>query len=912
MRKRILSTMLALVLLLGLAAAPMPVLSTQAEAAPSASGQAIVNKAKEYLGKVPYVYGGKTIDGSNPGADCSGFICRIYEKFGFNLWSHRTQLRKCGTNLGTDLSKAQLGDIIWFDGHVALYAGKKDGNHMIVHETGGSFQNVVYTKVSVVRAELKGIIRIPGVYNDVYSLTMKHNTNGGTIRSDTYTQSSSGMVQKNGADVTLKWDEGTGSENGLYNATTFGMTRSGYTFLGWSLSKDGSSTVFDQDDSSLKAETIYPNVKNGSATVTLYAIWKRDNVDLHFYLNYSGRNYLYDSDFTSLDSSNWFTRDASMVTLSTDSENTHDGYNSLKITSYGAGSSGKDLGIRTMTQGSAVHEGYVGDSKDMVLSFWARSSEPGMEINFRWGYESLNDYRSVVIATDWRHYAVAMDKTTTYNNYIHPYISSAGTIWIAEVQLEDGSTPTSFVPENGGLLTSFTLDPSGQCATPSAPSRSGYEFDGWYTSAGGGSQITRSSPARDGNFAVYAHWTELEEPEPEPEPVHVHELSYVSAQEPTCTESGHEEYWECEDCGLLFSDEDGENETSLSALSVPALGHDFEDGVCTRCGMDDPDYTEPEPGRDNPFVDVYDSDYYCTPVLWAYYAQPQITDGMDDTHFGPNRTVTRGQAVTFLWRSMGKPAPRSSYCPFTDVSTSDYYYQPVLWALERGITNGTSAKTFSPDATLTRGHIVTFLWRTTGRPDATGAGLWYDDAVNWARTEGLLDGTGTAFSPTANCPRSDVVTYLYRADQEGDLNPAEPVYDFVLDNCTWTQAFQRAKNAGGQLVRIETAAEYDAIRDEIAQRGLEYVMFRVGARRNENSADFYWVDGNNKFTGRPLNRTLENIGAQWAAGEPSLEWNGTQEDVLEFEYSAGMWVWNDIADQPNLAPGYCYGYIIEY
>ena len=413
-------------------------------------------------------------------------------------------------------------------------------------------------------------------------------------------------------------------------------------------------------------------------------------------------------------------------------------------------------------------------------------------------------------------------------------------------------------------------------------------------------------------------WTEPATPEPEPEPVHIHDLTYVPAEDATCTQAGHEEYWECGDCGLIFSDEDGEYETTFSSLRIPPLGHDFEEGYCTRCDAEDPDYTEPEPepepdpGRNNPFVDVYDSDYYCEPVLWAYYAEPQITDGMDDTHFGPNQTVTRGQAVTFLWRSMGKPAPKSSYCPFTDVSTSDYYYQPVLWALERGITNGTSANTFSPNATLTRGHIVTFLWRTTGRPDETGAGQWYDDAVNWAESEGLLYGTGSAFSPTASCPRSDVVTYLYRADQEGDLNPAEPDYDFVLDNCTWTQAFQRARDAGGQLVRIESESEYDTIRDEIAQRGLEYVMFRVGARRDENSADFYWVDGNNKFTGRPLNSTLGNIGAQWAAGEPSLEWNGLQEDVLEFEFSGGMWVWNDIADQPNLAPGYCYGYIIEY
>ncbi len=152
--KRLMCAMLSVLMLF----AVMP----GAEAA-SASGQDIVNAAMQYLGKVPYVWGGTRIDGSNPGADCSGFICRIYEKFGFNLWSNRTKLRNCGTNLGTDLNQALPGDIIWFDGHVAIYAGKSNGSHMIVHETGGSFQNVVYTKVSVVRAALRGVIRIPGV-----------------------------------------------------------------------------------------------------------------------------------------------------------------------------------------------------------------------------------------------------------------------------------------------------------------------------------------------------------------------------------------------------------------------------------------------------------------------------------------------------------------------------------------------------------------------------------------------------------------------------------------------------------------------------------------------------------------------------------------------------------------------------
>lgn len=132
-------------------------------------GQKIVEKALTYVGKVPYVWGGTKIDGSNPGADCSGFICRVYEKFGYNLWSNRMSLRKCGTNLGTDISAALPGDIIWYTEHVAIYAGRAaDGTHMIVHENKTN-NNVGYTS-SKLSVALLGVIRIPGI-TDGYTST---------------------------------------------------------------------------------------------------------------------------------------------------------------------------------------------------------------------------------------------------------------------------------------------------------------------------------------------------------------------------------------------------------------------------------------------------------------------------------------------------------------------------------------------------------------------------------------------------------------------------------------------------------------------------------------------------------------------------------------------------------------------
>ena len=170
-----------------------------------------------------------------------------------------------------------------------------------------------------------------------------------------------------------------------------------------------------------------------------------------------------------------------------------------------------------------------------------------------------------------------------------------------------------------------------------------------------------------------------------------------------------------------------------------------------------------------PFTDVAVTDYYYDAVLWA--AENGITGGVDDTHFAPNATCTRAQAVTFLWRAAGSPAPKSSDMPFTDVAEGSYYYDAVLWAVENGITDGTSATTFSPDAVCSRGQIVTFLWRSQKSPASdsvnpfadVAADAYYNSAVLWAVTNGITDGTSaTTFSPNNDCTRAQIVTFLYR------------------------------------------------------------------------------------------------------------------------------------------------------
>ena len=169
------------------------------------------------------------------------------------------------------------------------------------------------------------------------------------------------------------------------------------------------------------------------------------------------------------------------------------------------------------------------------------------------------------------------------------------------------------------------------------------------------------------------------------------------------------------------------------------------------------------------FVDVATGSYYEDAVDWA--VGNGITQGTDDTHFSPDGICTRAQAVTFLWRAAGSPAPRSRTVPFTDVPAGSYYYDAVLWAVENGITKGTSDTTFSPNMTCTRAQIVAFLWRSEKSPAAGTANpfadvksaAYYADAVLWAVKENITRGTtNTTFSPNADCTRAQIVTFLWR------------------------------------------------------------------------------------------------------------------------------------------------------
>ena len=219
----------------------------------------------------------------------------------------------------------------------------------------------------------------------------------------------------------------------------------------------------------------------------------------------------------------------------------------------------------------------------------------------------------------------------------------------------------------------------------------------------------------------------------------------------TCTKAGSITET-CTVCGL-------KGET----VETRPTGHRFDEkGRCVLCGI----------RETKPFYDVAENAFYYQAVMWAYYYNPQITAGTDSTHFSPNATCTRAQFVTFLWRAAGKPAA-SVKTSFTDVSENEYYSDAVRWAVSKGITKGTSATTFSPNMTVTRAQVVTFLWRYNGEPSPKNLNNNpfkdvsrndYYEAILWAVEHEITKGTSaTTFSPNSPCTRAQTVTFLYRS-----------------------------------------------------------------------------------------------------------------------------------------------------
>ena len=183
--------------------------------------------------------------------------------------------------------------------------------------------------------------------------------------------------------------------------------------------------------------------------------------------------------------------------------------------------------------------------------------------------------------------------------------------------------------------------------------------------------------------------------------------------------------------------------------------------------------------ENNPFLDVSELNYYHDSVLWA--VENAITTGVNATHFDPMGLCNRAQVVTFLWRAAGSPKPTTNNNPFVDVADGTWYTDAILWAVENGITNGMDGSHFVPTGVCNRAQVVTFLHRACGAPRPVleqslftdvDERSWFADPILWALENGVTTGiTASTFSPNGLCLRSQVVTFLYRADQLPDPEP---------------------------------------------------------------------------------------------------------------------------------------------
>ena len=348
-----------------------------------------------------------------------------------------------------------------------------------------------------------------------------------------------------------------------------------------------------------------------------------------------------------------------------------------------------------------------------------------------------------------------------------------------------------FAVLNGGMIPSWEgwYKDKFELVTPI---RDGYKFEGWYESEDfSGSAVTDASVGK----TYYAKWTEDKDDSIYGQSKNVDlgiiaeggstsaTVGFTGSKKLVNHESDHN-YFTADISGMTvtITPVDGlkpgtYNDTIYVYTETGATHFIYVTLTVTEKSADadqpqgDLPFWLPAAIGSNPFSDVAGGAYYNEAVRWA--VKNGIASGTDAKHFSPDAACTRGQAVTFLWRAAGCPAPALAENPFTDVKPADYCYDAVLWAVQTGVAKGTSASTFSPDAACTRGQIVTFLYRAAGSPSGY-ANSGYTDVpetsycaapVAWAVALRVTSGTSAiTFSPDALCTRAQIVTFLYRAN----------------------------------------------------------------------------------------------------------------------------------------------------
>lgn len=366
------------------------------------------------------------------------------------------------------------------------------------------------------------------------------------------------------------------------------------------------------------------------------------------------------------------------------------------------------------------------------------------------------------------------------------------TVYAHWTQIITPPEPTVFTitfNANNGTVTpsTMTTNEDGKLAELPTPVRNGYSFNGWFTAFTGGTQVTVNTVFTS-DATVYARWTynsgiqdgnnwyppadsttptayRIVVPAVSGGTVNVRPTSAKKGDTVTIIvtpDSGYELDY------ITVTDRNG-NDVPLTDRGNGKYVFTMPDGnVTLNCAFK---FIKAD-STDQPtisFIDVVPGVYYYDAVAWA--VAQGITNGTTTTTFSPNAPCTRGQIVTFLWRAAGSPSVSGS-SPFTDVQPGDYWYDAVLWAVSMGITTGTSASTFSPNDTCTRGQAVTFLYRNAGSPTVTTSATftdvaldaYYSAAVAWALAKTITNGTtASTFSPKDQCTRGQIVTFLYRS-----------------------------------------------------------------------------------------------------------------------------------------------------
>lgn len=340
----------------------------------------------------------------------------------------------------------------------------------------------------------------------------------------------------------------------------------------------------------------------------------------------------------------------------------------------------------------------------------------------------------------------------------------------------ENQTYTVTFDGNGGVPSFIRMDTIDQKLSelPTATHSGRYSFDGWYTEKNGGTKITTAT-LFDKDTTVYAHWTYTGSTGGGG--VTTYPITVKSAKNGDVTAS-HKSAAKGTTVILTVDPDKGYVLDSLTVLDGKDKERKLTDKGDGKYSFIMPadkvtveaSFKEEFPDLPNSFSDLAPSDFCYDAVMWA--VGRDITGGIGNYTFGPNLPCTRAQAVTFLWRAAGSPEPETRAMPLTDVPVGSYYYNAVLWAIENGITEGTSDTMFSPDATCSRAQIVTFLWRAGGSPAASGnsaftdvaSDAYYAAAVIWAEKNDITGGIGGGlFGSNNDCTRGQIVTFIYRS-----------------------------------------------------------------------------------------------------------------------------------------------------